>query len=58
LRLIPPVAAEFPHVVTDPRRFTKPMSMIAALDWLAALLASPEITVIPTGPEDLALTAE
>ena len=58
LRLVPLVASEFLHVVTDRRRFATPLSMTGALDWLATVVARPEIGVVTSGPEDLTLTLE
>ncbi|MBX3747152.1 MAG: PIN domain-containing protein [Verrucomicrobiae bacterium] len=54
--LIPLVATEFLHVVTDAKRFDKPRNMVAALNWLNSLLARPEVEVMEIGSEDLRLT--
>ena len=55
-KLVPLVATEFLHVVTNGRRFDNPLDMAAALDWLNVLLARSEIEVLETGAVDLQLT--
>jgi predicted nucleic acid-binding protein len=54
LALAPQVLAEFIHVVTDPRRFERPLSMAAARrraeDWWAA------DEVVPTRPNEHTMT--
>jgi len=43
LALAPQVLAEFIHIVTDPRRFTAPLDMIAALLRAEASWNTPEV---------------
>ena len=40
------VINEFLHVITDPRRFSPPLTMTEALDWMETFLANPAVTVI------------
>lgn len=44
LALAPQVLAEFVHIVSDPRRFTAPLDMTAALQRAEAWWNSPEVT--------------
>ena len=49
--LTPQVLAEFIHVVTDPKRFTQPLSMTEALDRANLWWHSPEVDQLsPGGP--------
>ncbi|MBX7209146.1 MAG: hypothetical protein K1X78_12585 [Verrucomicrobiaceae bacterium] len=49
--LAPQVLAEFIHVVTDPKRFSQPLTMEQALDRAEAWWNSPEIDQLsPDGP--------
>lgn len=41
--LVPQVLAEFVHVVTDPKRFTQPLTMEAALERAEIWWESPEV---------------
>ena len=56
--LTPQVLAEFIHVVTDARRFTKPLAMEAALDRTRAWWNSPEIDRIAPNAEDVRVFIE
>jgi predicted nucleic acid-binding protein len=47
------VATEFLHIVTDPRRFSPPLSMAVALDWLKEFLALPTVALIVGTDESL-----
>jgi len=40
------VATEFPHVVTDERRFAPPLTMPEALDWIEDFLANPGVNML------------
>jgi len=40
------VVNEFLHVVTDPRRFSPPLTMTEALDWVDDFLANPAVEVL------------
>jgi uncharacterized protein len=43
------VATEFLHVVTDARRFSPPLTMTEAIDWIEDFLSKPSVaTVKPT----------
>lgn len=45
--LFPPlVATEFLHVVTDERRFTPPLTMNEAMQWLEDFLTSPSVGLV------------
>ena len=45
------VINEFLHVITDPRRFSPPLTMTEALDWTEAFLTNPAVTVIEPSAE-------
>jgi predicted nucleic acid-binding protein len=45
----PLVVNEFLHVVTDPRRFTPPLTMIEAVDWMEDFLGNPHVALIEPG---------
>jgi predicted nucleic acid-binding protein len=49
----PLVATEFLHVVTDPRRFAPPLTMLEALDWIEELLANPSVSLLQPTQESL-----
>ncbi|HEY3762089.1 MAG TPA: hypothetical protein VGN23_10115 [Verrucomicrobiae bacterium] len=53
LVLPPLVIDEFPHVITDERRFSPPLTMIEALDWVENFLANPGVSVLQPTPESL-----
>lgn len=52
----PLVATEFLHVVTDERRFSPPLTMNEAMQWLEDFLASPSVGLIQTGATSLEQT--
>ena len=52
--LAPQVLAEFVHVVTDPKRFTQPLTMEAALERAEIWWESPEVDQI--GADALSIT--
>jgi predicted nucleic acid-binding protein len=47
------VITEFLHVVTDERRFSPPLTMVEALDWIQDFLANPMINLIEPTKESL-----
>ena len=47
----PLVINEFLHVITDARRFSPPLTMIEALDWVENFLANPAVGVLEPTPE-------
>jgi len=47
----PLVINEFLHVVTDERRFSPPLTMTEALDWMESFLANPGVGVLEPGAE-------
>jgi len=50
------VINEFLHVVTDARRFSPPLTMDEAVDWLENFLTNPAVNVIEPGEESTRLT--
>jgi predicted nucleic acid-binding protein len=47
--VVPPlVINEFLHVVTDAKRFSPPLTMIEALDWIEEFIANSAVTVPDT----------
>lgn len=48
LALTSVVLSEFVHVVTDPRRFTQPLSMPEALEWVRYWSDAEETTLCPS----------
>jgi predicted nucleic acid-binding protein len=40
------VIAEFLHVITDAKRFSPPLTMIEALDWVENFIANPVVSVL------------
>ena len=52
----PLVATEFLHVVTDERRFSPPLSMNEAMQWLEDFLASASVGLIQPGAASLEQT--
>jgi predicted nucleic acid-binding protein len=54
--LVPQVAHEWLHVVTDPRRFESPLAMEQALGLLGRLADSREVTSVLPGPAVLSRT--
>jgi predicted nucleic acid-binding protein len=42
------VITEFLHVITDARRFSPPLTMSAALEWVDELLTNPTVAVLET----------
>jgi toxin-antitoxin system PIN domain toxin len=52
----PLVINEFLHVITDVRRFSPPLTMIEALDWVENFLANPAVSLIEPTPESLRQT--
>ena len=57
-RLIFPalVVDKFLHVITDERRFSPPLTMTDALDWMETFMASPAVGVIEASPESVRQT--
>jgi len=51
LVLAPLVVTEFLHVVTDAKRFTPPLTMIEALDWIEDFTANPAVSLLPPSQE-------
>src|SRR5260370_26187821 len=49
----PLVVTEFLHVVTDERRFSPPLTMIEALEWMEEFLANPMVSVLEPTKEAL-----
>ena len=47
----PLVINEFLHVITDDRRFSPPLTMTVALDWVETFLANPAVGVLEPGVE-------
>ena|SRR5579871_4323383 len=45
------VIAEFLHVTTDPRRFSPPLTMSEAIDWIEEFLRNPAVRLLATTPE-------
>jgi predicted nucleic acid-binding protein len=55
--MFPPlVATEFSHVVTDERRFSPPLTMNEAMQWLEDFLSSPSVGLVQPGDASLDLT--
>lgn len=50
------VVDEFLHVITDERRFSPPLTMIEALDWMENFLSNPAVGVLEPTPESLRQT--
>lgn len=50
------VVDEFLHVITDERRFSPPLTMTEALDWMETFTASPAVSVIEATPESVRQT--
>ena len=50
------VVDEFLHVITDERRFSPPLTMTEALDWMETFTASPAVCVIEATPESVRQT--
>ena len=50
------VIDEFLHVITDARRFSPPLTMTEALDWVESFLASPAVGLLEPTPESLRQT--
>ena len=50
------VINEFLHVITDARRFSPPLTMTEALDWVESFLASSAVGLLEPTPESLRLT--
>jgi predicted nucleic acid-binding protein len=46
LLITPQVIAEFLHVITDARRFTNPLTMTQALDWIDDFLRQPGVQLL------------
>jgi predicted nucleic acid-binding protein len=49
----PLVINEFLHVITDARRFSPPLTMTEALDWVERFLANPAVGLLEPTPESL-----
>jgi len=47
----PLVINEFLHVITDERRFSPPLTMNEALDWMEHFLTNPAVGVLESGVE-------
>jgi predicted nucleic acid-binding protein len=45
------VVDEFLHVITDARRFSPPLTMIEALDWVENFTANPAVGLLEPTPE-------
>ncbi|HSY20319.1 MAG TPA: PIN domain-containing protein [Candidatus Acidoferrales bacterium] len=45
------VINEFLHVITDPRRFSPPLTMNEALDWMENFLSNPSVSMIEPAAE-------
>jgi toxin-antitoxin system PIN domain toxin len=52
------VINEFLHVVTDARRFTPPLTMIEALDWVEEFLNKPAVTLVEPDSKSFHRTLE
>ena len=52
------VVNEFLHVATDPRRFSPPLSMAEALDWIEEFLANPSVRQVEQTEAGVRLTFE
>jgi predicted nucleic acid-binding protein len=52
----PLVINEFLHVITDARRFSPPLTMVEALDWVENFLGHPAVNLIEPTPESLRQT--
>ena len=50
------VVDEFLHVITDERRFSPPLTMTEALDWMETFTASPAVSAIEATPESVRQT--
>ncbi len=50
------VINEFLHVVTDARRFSPPLTMTEALDWVETFLTNPSVGLLEPTPESLRQT--
>lgn len=49
----PLIISEFLHVVTDPRRFSPPLTMTQALDWTQRFLENPSVGLVQSSAETL-----
>ena len=52
------VATEFLHVITDERRFSPPLTMNEAMQWLEDFLANPSVDLIHTSKASIAQTTK
>ena len=52
----PLVINEFLHVITDARRFSPPLTMIEARDWVESFLANPAVGLLEPTSESLRQT--
>ena len=52
------VINEFLHVITDARRFSPPLTMTEALDWVESFLASSAVGLLEPTPESLRQTLQ
>ena len=52
----PLIINEFLHVITDARRFSPPLTMVEALDWVENFLANPSVGLLEPTPESLRQT--
>ncbi|HEY2329945.1 MAG TPA: PIN domain-containing protein [Verrucomicrobiae bacterium] len=50
------VVAEFLHVITDAKRFSPPLTMTEALDWVENFAANPAVDMLEPSPETLRQT--
>ena len=50
------VIDEFLHVITDARRFSPPLTMLEALDWVENFAANPAVGLLEPTPETLRQT--
>jgi len=50
------VIDEFLHVITDERRFSPPLTMVEALDWMENFLSNPAVSVLEPKPESVRQT--
>jgi predicted nucleic acid-binding protein len=58
MALVPQVIQEFLHVVTDPRRFERPLSMKDGLRWARSLWGAAEVVRVLPAPAVLDRTLE
>jgi len=52
----PLIVTEFLHVITDERRFSPPLTMVEALEWMEDFLANPTVILLEPTQESLRQT--